>query len=347
MKRRTAVLATALITMSIILAQAGNAKPQTTDGSKQDVSATSPALTEAERLNQQVVQLYSEKRFDEALPLAKRALQLREAQLGREHQLVADALFNLASIQMAKKNYREAESLYSRALKIYEKALGADSLKISNVLDELAWLRYYFGSTGEAVSMLERALAIREKALGPTHKEVARSLSSLTAFHQQTGEYSKAVSFCQRSLAALEKSLGPSNKEVGELMDKCACAMLQNRQGEEAHKLMTRAWRILHPSETDELNGMMPEEVISGKVLSKPAPAYPERAKRARVQGVVVVYVVVDESGRVIEAKAKCGHPLLREASEQAARQARFSVTTLKGRPVKVSGVISYNYVLR
>jgi len=39
------------------------------------------------------------------------------------------------------------------------------------------------------------------------------------------------------------------------------------------------------------------------------------------------------------------GHPLLRGAAEQAARGARFSPTLLSGQPVKVSGVITYNFV--
>jgi len=39
------------------------------------------------------------------------------------------------------------------------------------------------------------------------------------------------------------------------------------------------------------------------------------------------------------------GHPLLQNAAERAARSARFSPTLLGGQPVKVSGVIVYNFV--
>jgi TonB family protein len=87
--------------------------------------------------------------------------------------------------------------------------------------------------------------------------------------------------------------------------------------------------------------------VLNGKAVSKPPPAYPPIAKAARASGTVTVQVLVDESGRVISASAVSGHPLLQQAAVAAARQARFSPTLLSGQPVKVSGVVTYNFVLQ
>ena len=87
--------------------------------------------------------------------------------------------------------------------------------------------------------------------------------------------------------------------------------------------------------------------VLNGKAFSKPAPPYPETAKAARASGTVTVQVVVDESGMVITASAVGGHPLLQQAAVDAARQATFAPTLLSGKPVKVSGVITYNFVLQ
>jgi len=86
--------------------------------------------------------------------------------------------------------------------------------------------------------------------------------------------------------------------------------------------------------------------LINNKTLSKPAPMYPRAAVVSGVSGTVDVRVLVDENGRVISAKAVSGHPLLQEAATDAAYQARFSPTVFEGLPVKVSGVISYNFVL-
>jgi TonB family protein len=84
--------------------------------------------------------------------------------------------------------------------------------------------------------------------------------------------------------------------------------------------------------------------VLNGRAVSMPAPEYPEPAKRMRAVGLVAVEVVVDVTGRVISAKATSGHITLRAAAEQAAMRARFSPTLLSGQPVKVAGVINYNF---
>jgi TonB family protein len=87
--------------------------------------------------------------------------------------------------------------------------------------------------------------------------------------------------------------------------------------------------------------------IINGKAISKPQPVYPAIARAARASGTVNVQVTVDEGGHVISAKAIGGHPLLQQAAVEAAYQARFSPTRLSGQPVKVSGVVSYNFVLQ
>lgn len=85
--------------------------------------------------------------------------------------------------------------------------------------------------------------------------------------------------------------------------------------------------------------------VLNGKATSLPKPAYPPAARAVRAGGSVAVQVLIDESGRVVSASAVSGHPLLRSAAVAAAQGARFSPTLLSGQPVKVSGVITYNFV--
>src|SRR6185369_6802284 len=85
--------------------------------------------------------------------------------------------------------------------------------------------------------------------------------------------------------------------------------------------------------------------VLNGKAVSLPKPPYPPAARAVRASGAVSVQVLIDEQGRVVSASAASGHPLLRAAAEQAARGARFSPTLLSGQPVKVSGIITYNFV--
>ncbi len=87
--------------------------------------------------------------------------------------------------------------------------------------------------------------------------------------------------------------------------------------------------------------------VITGEAISLPRPAYPPLAKQMRVQGTVSVQVLIDETGKVISAKALSGNPALLHAAQKAALDARFKPTRLSDQPVKVSGVITYNFVLQ
>jgi TonB family protein len=85
--------------------------------------------------------------------------------------------------------------------------------------------------------------------------------------------------------------------------------------------------------------------ILNGKAVTLPAPVWPEGA--GKVKGEVVVQVLVDEEGKVIEAKALEGPEQLRQAAVDAALKARFTPTKLSGRPVKVQGTLHYNFVRR
>ncbi|MCM3872587.1 MAG: TonB family protein [Pyrinomonadaceae bacterium] len=84
--------------------------------------------------------------------------------------------------------------------------------------------------------------------------------------------------------------------------------------------------------------------VLNGKAITLPKPPYPPIAKQAGASGTVVVEVTVDEEGNVVTARAVSGHPLLQAASVAAARGAKFSPTKINGKPVKVTGVITYTF---
>lgn len=85
--------------------------------------------------------------------------------------------------------------------------------------------------------------------------------------------------------------------------------------------------------------------VLNGKAIRLVTPPYPAIARSAHASGQVTVQVLIDENGNVVSATATSGHPLLRAAAQQAAMSSKFSPTKLSGQPVKVNGVIIYNFV--
>ena len=85
--------------------------------------------------------------------------------------------------------------------------------------------------------------------------------------------------------------------------------------------------------------------IVNGKALSLPKPPYPPEARGARASGAVSIKVLIEEDGQVFSAEPVAGHKLLLAASRWAACGAEFSPTKLEGKTVKVTGVITYNFV--
>ncbi len=86
--------------------------------------------------------------------------------------------------------------------------------------------------------------------------------------------------------------------------------------------------------------------LLQGSAIKKVSPPYPPIARAARAAGKVEVQVTISEQGEVIEAIAVSGHPLLRDAAVNAAKQWVFKPTELSGVPVKVQGILAFNFTL-
>jgi TonB family protein len=79
-----------------------------------------------------------------------------------------------------------------------------------------------------------------------------------------------------------------------------------------------------------------------------PQPAYTEIARRARIQGVVIVQAIIDKAGNVTNVKVLKGLPMgLEEAAVDAMKQWKFKPATLNGRPVTVYYNLTVNFKLQ
>ena len=115
------------------------------------------------------------------------------------------------------------------------------------------------------------------------------------------------------------------------------------REGEKEPEL------VVKPSPKPTVEQKKPQPPVTGGVLNGKAtylakPPYPQIAKQAGISGAVNVQVTIDEKGNVISAAVVSGHPLLRAGAVNAARQSKFTPTMLSNQPVKVTGVIVYNF---
>lgn len=309
----------------------------------------SPELAEARALSNSAVKLYTEGKFKEALEPAKRALKLREKILKADDKRVADAVGNLAVIYLALKKYQEAEAYYERVLAAEEKRSGADSLQVAKTLDVLAWLHYARGDVKQSAAAYKRVLAIKEKISGPKSGEVARTLFRLAEIYQTQGALEEAEPFYRRLIEFDDKVQLEADITVNDARQSFICLLGKMNKPDEAD-------RVQYPGKTKfnpEIVSDAPEGidfrggVLNGRALRLAKPDYPDQARAAGVAGTVVVQVTINEQGKVVRACAINGHPLLWLASERAAYASEFTSTKLSGKPVKVTGMITYNFVRR
>ena len=84
---------------------------------------------------------------------------------------------------------------------------------------------------------------------------------------------------------------------------------------------------------------------LNGIAVKLAVPFYPEIARKLNAQGKVTVQITLDETGKVVSAKATSGSSLLRSAGEDAARRSKFKPTLVGNQAVKANGFITYNFV--
>lgn len=98
------------------------------------------------------------------------------------------------------------------------------------------------------------------------------------------------------------------------------------------------------PPSTSRQPQKVSQGLLEGSVIKKRTPAYPLNARSMNAYGKVEVRIVISEAGLVIEAAAISGHPALRSAAVDAAREWVYKPTTLDGVPIKVETVLTFTF---
>lgn len=319
-------------------AQVGAQRPAPAEGAQpqQQARQQSPEAAEVERLSRTVAELYRAGKLKDALPVAERAAALGESASPQDARATATAYANLGAVLAGLEKFGRARAAYERALPLLEREAGADDAATNQVREDLASALFRDGENAKAEQLLALALASTERAVGADHDAAKRALASLAFFYLATGQTEKRDAAYARLLDAAEKSPDNLPEEVKRVLARYATAVgLRSDAGAEVKAIYQRIQALWSP-----VSG----GVLNGRAVSKPLPAYPAEAKAARAQGTVVLQITVDEEGRVIEAKPLSGHRLLHSTSVRAAMQARFEPTVIEGKPVKITGTITYNF---
>lgn len=300
-------------------------------------------LQEANRLGKEAAELFVAQKYDDAIALGLKELALRE-KIGDELAL-AIAHFNLAAIYGESNHLSAAAEHLRAALPLYRKKTGEASLQVYSVSTSLARIAHAQGNLANAAEYLKSALPVAEKLYGAEHEQTAKAHINLAAVLENLGRDAEAETHFQRAIQINDLAVERSKAEITIRKDiyqyECFAAgslsqgikermndFLENRQ---LHK------KAFHPN----------VGVINSKARKLVKPDYPKAALAVRAGGSVAVRVVVNENGDVVRAELNCranGHPLLRDASLEAARKSKFTPFQANGKNYEITGIIIYNF---
>ncbi len=171
------------------------------------VIAQEETLGDADRFTKEVLSLYAQGKFNEAIPIAEKVVEIRK-RLGGDRDY-AQSLSNLASLYESTNQYDRAEGLYEQALEI-EKAAGTNDPEYAAVLNNLAVLHKSRGRYAKAEPLLKEALGI-EKAAGEDDSEYAASLNNLAMLYKSMGQYKESQVLLRQALKIDKASLGEND----------------------------------------------------------------------------------------------------------------------------------------
>lgn len=302
------------------------------------------AAKEVNELNAVVVKFYAEKKYDEALPIAEKAAQIADANALFDAGRSVAALTNLAEIYLVKKREKDAAELFERAIVAYGKT--SNSSAQAQTLERLAGLQSVEISTGKAEKNYLEALKLRESIKGGQTTEVVTTLLKIATFYNYIGKPEKAEIFYQRAVGLSDKVHKPDDPEYNTAFSRYQCWAYQNKGLKDGTEYIAKYVKQRKRDYADPLkqNPILQGGVVNGKAKRLITPIYPPEAKAVRAGGVVLVQVLIDETGKVIEAKTTCGYDVFARECEGAALKSSFTPTSLNGRPVKVNGIIVYNF---
>jgi CHAT domain-containing protein/tetratricopeptide (TPR) repeat protein len=220
-------------------------------------------------LNEQIVKLISAGRYEAALPLARKSLELAQ----RIHEpSVATSMSNLANVYENLGRDADAESLLKSALALEEATLGPLHVDVSITLTSLATIYLYRRRYAEAEPLFKRSLAIKEnaierKALSPNDPSLAKAINNLALCYKAQGRVADAEPLYKRAIA-IHQAAKDDLLAAGALNNLAALYYEQDRYAE-AEPLYVKALAIherkRHPDLAVDLNNLGNLYLAEGK----------------------------------------------------------------------------------
>ena len=247
--------------------------------------------------------------YDEARPLLKEALAIRERLRGREHPEVAETLVRLGLLAQ-RSGKGDAVALFRRALSIREARLGPGHPEVADVLNQLGMTLAAHGRFDEAETTLERSLALHERLWGDRDPRVAMVLHNRAGIAYYHGRTEEAERLLERALAIREAVLPDDHPDLAGSREALALLLQERGETAEAEEILKRL-----AANAERVYG--PEHPELARTLLNLGLACEDRGKHADARRLFERSLTIRE--KVLEP----GHPQLVRARETLAKHCR------------------------
>jgi len=174
------------------------------------------------QLNLEVIGLYRQGNFEEALARCTETCELARRELGEEHPEFGSCINNLASIYETRGEYGRAEPLLKQSLEISKKVHGENDPDFALALNNLANLYLETGRYAEAEPLNLRALEIIRAGAGEDNAFFVKSLNNLASLYMRMGNYVEVEPLYKKAAGILLKISGEDQPDYAIVLNNLA-----------------------------------------------------------------------------------------------------------------------------
>ena len=301
------------------------------------VYAQTDGNAELTRLNQSTISAYKEAKLDDALKFALQALDQSLKIYGEQNAETATAYTNLGIIQRDKSKVKQGVINLQKAADIYEK-LGLWK-KLILAYETLGLTQFLGDMKKESEESYMKAIETANSRFGKDSEERFSPTLNLANVYARQKKFKEADKYYLKSYEVAVLTFGATSKEVEQMQDSRACIVGTQIYDPKDQKAFQESVKQISKDAGEYA------EMVNGKAVILPKPRYPDEARFKRLGGTVVLRVNIGENGNVVKARAICGDPILAKASEEAVMGAKFRPAVKDGKPMQISGMVTYNFV--
>ena len=263
------------------------------------------------------------------------------SKFGRTSYKIDQPLELLVQVYQRQKRDADVAIVHQRRLDIWTKVAGENSVVVARVLQQLSYAERAAGNLPDAESHSRRALAIMTAAYTdkPPSAQAAVDLADILMAQKKNDEAEHLLALAEKGF---ETSVNPASFLVTGIASRRAALLRQLGRADDPGRIAKSPTFTVY-----NVGGTGQNQVAAPRILSKIEPQYSEAARKHKLQGTILLGLVVDATGTPTQITVL--RPLgmgLDEKAVEAISQWKFSPAQKNGEPVPVFSQIEVTFNL-